>query len=548
MIRLIAKSFRHFTCLIAMVALLVPLARAQHRSSEDSARVQGKVCDPQNHPLVGATVSLESSDLRQTFVANTDSQGHYNFAALPSGTYILRANLPGYGEQTKGPLVLKQHEAIKVDLQLEPEAVPKLNKGTGQAVEFSDEPQFTVAGVTDPSNLGGHGSDVVLRTKETLAKDTVSLNREVSGGSNAAVPISKEAKSSAEADGDAANSYLEDKRRGKLLVKDGKPEQALPYLERANRLKPEDTDVAYSLSLAYAQTGDVERANPILRALLAHEERAEFHALLGDVTEKQGHPLEAVHEYQRAAEMEPTEPHLFAWGAELLLHRALEPATEVFAKGHRLFPSSARMLVGLGVASYSRGSYEQAAQQLAEACDLDPADPKPYLFLGKIQDAEKIEPRGWAERLRRFAALQPDNALANYYYAVALTKQGQESENLDQVEPLLQRAILLDPHLGNAYLQLGILYAQRKDFPRAISAYEKAIQTTPLPEEAHFRLAQAYRQTGELEKAREEIELYNQMSKQKEQEAERDRHEIQQFVYTLRGPAASPQTPSPIPH
>jgi len=227
MIRLIAKSFRHLTCLIAMVALLVPLARAQHRSSEDSARVQGKVCDPQNHPLVGATVSLESSDLRQTFVANTDSQGHYNFAALPSGTYILRANLPGYGEQTKGPLVLKQHEAIKVDLQLEPEAVPKLNKGTGQAVEFSDEPEFTVASVTDPSNLGGHGSDVVLRTKETLAKDTVSLNREVSGGSNAAVPISKEAKSSAEAGGDAANGYLEDKRRGKLLVKDGKPEQAL---------------------------------------------------------------------------------------------------------------------------------------------------------------------------------------------------------------------------------------------------------------------------------------------------------------------------------
>src|SRR5690242_4761638 len=41
--------------------------------------------------------------------------------------------------------------------------------------EFFDEPQFTVAGVTDTTSLGGHGSNVVVRTKETLAKDVVAL-------------------------------------------------------------------------------------------------------------------------------------------------------------------------------------------------------------------------------------------------------------------------------------------------------------------------------------------------------------------------------------
>src|SRR4030081_1370491 len=30
---------------------------------------------------------------------------------------------------------------------------------------FYDEPQFTVAGVADATNLGGHGSDTVVRTK-----------------------------------------------------------------------------------------------------------------------------------------------------------------------------------------------------------------------------------------------------------------------------------------------------------------------------------------------------------------------------------------------
>ena len=42
--------------------------------------------------------------------------------------------------------------------------------------QFYDEPQFAVAGVTDTTNLGGHGSDTAIRTKDALAKDTVALS------------------------------------------------------------------------------------------------------------------------------------------------------------------------------------------------------------------------------------------------------------------------------------------------------------------------------------------------------------------------------------
>jgi hypothetical protein len=47
--------------------------------------------------------------------------------------------------------------------------------------------------------------------------------------------------------------------------------------------------------------------------------------------EKLGDALEAVREYQRAAELNASEPNLFDWGAELLAHRAAEPAMQVFA-------------------------------------------------------------------------------------------------------------------------------------------------------------------------------------------------------------------------
>jgi tetratricopeptide (TPR) repeat protein len=467
MIAPIGRSFRLLSLITMLPVLLVPLVQGQTAAREGSATVEGTVGDSENHPIAAATVILENKEHGQLLVARSDSGGHFHLAAVPVGTYELRAEMPGYQGESQKIAILSQNEVKSVALRLAAARISGPGKDTAPSVEFSDEPQFTVAGLSDPTNLGGHGSDVVLRTKEALAKDTLALKH------------------------------------------------AGPNQPRSASETTEDT--------------------------------AELHTQLGDIAEREGHPLEAVQEYQRAAGIEPSEPRLFDWGAELLLHRAFEPAAEVFAKGHRLYPRSARTLVGLSVAGYARGSYEQAEQQLAEACDLDPSDPNPYLFLGRLLDAEKIAPPGALDRLRRFVSLHPESALAHYYYAVGLTKQNCGGEDSELIESQLLKAIELDPRLGDAYLQLGICYSEQKDFPKAIFALQKAIETTPLPAEAHFRLAQVYRQTREAGKARREIELYNQISQQRTNRAERERHEIGQFVYTLRGQRAPAQTPALVP-
>jgi len=47
-------------------------------------------------------------------------------------------------------------------------------------------------------------------------------------------------------------------------------------------------------------------------------------------------------------------------------------------------------------------------------------------------------------------------------------------------------------------------------------------------------LAQAYRETGQSDSAREEVRIYGQLAKESAQKQDRERHEIKQFVYTLR--------------
>ncbi len=451
--------------------------------------------------------------------------------------------MTGYGNAENLSLFVGPKEAKAVDLTLSPVKAPSAPVPSTEMPEFFDPPQFTVAGVTDTTSLGGHGSDTMVRTRETLAKETVSLGKTAPGVGAVAVAEGEEAlRENVDRD---PGGFEANHRLGKMLAESGRVHEAIPFLQRARELKPLDYQNAYDLALANAGAGNYERARDDALALLAHSDTAEVQHLLGDAYENLGNSLEAVRHYERAAEMDPSEFYLFDWGSELLLHHAPEPALEVFTGGNRRFPGSVRMLIGLGASWFARGSYDQAVRRICEASDLNPADPVPYLFLGKMQSGETRPSEEAVEKLRRFAAQQPENAQANYYYAVALwklRKAPQGAASTAQVESLLNNAIRLDPKFAAAYLQLGILYSEKKDDQRAIADYLQAIQADSQMEEAHYRLAQAYRQSGDASKADAELAIYDRLTKESAQKAERERHEIRQFVYTLRS-----QPPAQVP-
>src|SRR5205807_3844874 len=151
---------------------------------------------------------------------------------------------------TAGPLVVK----------LTPIKLPGARGKSSEPMQFSDSTDFTVAGITDWTAAGGHGSDVNLRTSETLANDTRGLAGETSVGTGT---------------GTTTNS------------------------------------------------GDLLRRRDQLRKMLASSERADLHRQLGDVDEQLNDSLAAVHEYERATQLDASEENYFAWATGLLFHRAI---------------------------------------------------------------------------------------------------------------------------------------------------------------------------------------------------------------------------------
>jgi tetratricopeptide (TPR) repeat protein len=455
--------------LLLCTSLTAP-AQAPAVEPRPAITVVGTVRDSVGKAVADASVFFEEKATAASVETKTKADGTFSFLTLRPGTYTVRAESVGMRASASASLLLSAGQKKQIDLVLESlqanQSPSPAKFASTTAMEFDDKPSFTIAGVTDWTNVGGHGSDTKLRTSESLAKETTSLRSSEVGE-------------------------------------------------------------------APASTSEAAR-------------EADSHRALGDRAESSGDPLAAVREYEMAVRLNPSEQNYFAWGTELLVHRAVKPAAEVFTKGSSAHPKSARMLAGLGAALYSGGSYSDAARRVCEASDLALADPAPYLFLGKMEKAAPDPLPCAAEKLARFAHDQPANALANYYYAVSLSKRSRGSEDsakLQQAEALLQKAIAADPKLDEAYVQLGALYAARGNFAQAISAYKRAIEANPQSGEAHYRLALAYKRAGEEGKSERELQLYKQADKTEAAAVEQQRREIRQFLIILKDQPQPPASP-----
>ena len=212
------------------------------------------------------------------------------------------------------------------------------------------------------------------------------------------------------------DSSLAQRRLGEFYLHQDRLKEGILYLERAQRRDPKSYDTGYDLALAYLKSGDALKAAAELRSRLKQRESAELHNLLGDAEAKLGDYHAAAVDYYHAAELEPNEENIFDLASFLLQHPHyegfLDRSLAFFRYGTQQYPKSAKLTVGLGVAFYAEGNYDDAVQTLCAAVDLDPADPKPFLFLGKVSRASPPLIPEVRKRLEKFVSLYPESGPA----------------------------------------------------------------------------------------------------------------------------------------
>ncbi len=519
---------------------------AQASATANKPGVHGRIVDASGNAVSAATVTLRSSDNIER-AATTDASGHFTITVSSTGSYQLHASKAGVESPVRTLTITGAgRQDLVVVLPRDSLEVSAIAPSSEQAMEFSDKPNFTIAGVTDWTAAGGHGSDATLRASEDVTRTSLApasggpAGREV-GGPLSASQREQEAGLSADL---LANpdSYAANHKLGEFYLHAARFTQAAPLLKKAAGLPEARPEDEYDLALACRGLGDLAQARQHITRALASNDEAAYHALAGQLAEAAGDPVRAAQQFERAARLSPSESSYFAWGAELLSHRAIWQAAEVFTSGIKLFPASVHMKIALGAALFAVAHYKDAEEQLCIASDLEPANAEAYLLIGKVMLAAPEPLTCVQPRLERFLAILPLNADAHYFLAMLALKQNRDG-NYTRSTALLQQALKLDPKYAEAYLQLGILAFRQRSYADAIQLYKEAISADPLQAEAHYRLGVTYDRTGQPLLAKEEFQRHDQIEKSQAEVVEQQRRQIKQFVVLLQSKPAGPAVP-----
>ena len=145
----------------------------------DSATVHGRVLNSAGELVAGATVHLQQNGASRA-EAVVDATGEYTFSGLATGTYVLIAEKAGVRSRCRHTdnLFAPRSTSGGSSTRRPTTSGDKSDQGStapAEAMEFADNPNFAVAGVTDWTAAGGHGSDTSLRTSEALTRETLTL-------------------------------------------------------------------------------------------------------------------------------------------------------------------------------------------------------------------------------------------------------------------------------------------------------------------------------------------------------------------------------------
>lgn len=188
----------------------------------------------------------------------------------------------------------------------------------------------------------------------------------------------------------------------------------------------------------------------------------EVHFSLGNVYTASGKGAEAVSEMKRALQLAPNSDD-----------------------GYR----------GLGRAYLTLGQKDQALQAYEKAIELNPYYWVNYNFAGQAYSALGQYDKALAA-FQRITELEPDNSFGYLNVGAIYFQQGK----YDQCIPFFQKALQIQPHFAT-YSNLGTAFFYLKRYAESVPMFEKAVEMSPNDPQMTGNLADAYRWSGQIEKA-----------------------------------------------
>jgi len=285
---------------------------------------------------------------------------------------------------------------------------------------------------------------------------------------------------------------------------EGRPNQAVNILNRANRGVPPEPQLTKLLGLALWEAGRSNEARNMLnKAASLQADDAETQLYLGMLLDESGCIVEAEEAYSRAFSLAPEQPMVLRYlGLFRLNSGDIADAEKLFAAWLELDESNSDPLILLGLCCQLEGKNREAAAFYHRALALDSQAFKARFNLAAVMEAEGDLPGAIAQMqdARALAPLDPDvfNSLA-----VLLYKSGDRAAATE----IFRNAAHIAPNDYRIWNNLGVVLAEQGRPLEAQFAFRKSAALNPTSAEPLYNQGLALQRAGNQKEAEQSFRL-----------------------------------------
>ena len=328
---------------------------------------------------------------------------------------------------------------------------------------------------------------------------------------------------------------------GLLEARQERYKEAIPLYRKALALNPRMPGLRLNFALALFKGGELKEAIPqftiLLKGLAPNSPEAlRYKILLGMAHYGLGQFAQAAPYLRTAADADPQNlPMRMALAHSLLWSKQYSKVLEVYKEILALDPDSVEADMLAGEALDEMKDTPAAIDMFRKAAKAKPNQPNVHFGLGYLLWTQKQYPEAISE-FRAELALDPNHAQSMLYIADSQVQMNQYAE----AKPLLEKAIRIDPSLGLAHLDLGVVAANEGGNDEALREFLAAEKLIPGDVNVHWRLGRLYRTMGRKEEAKAELDKASSITKSADQE-------LYKKMAGSQGNATVPQPPAAAP-
>ncbi|HEX4716502.1 MAG TPA: tetratricopeptide repeat protein, partial [Ktedonobacteraceae bacterium] len=287
---------------------------------------------------------------------------------------------------------------------------------------------------------------------------------------------------------------------GRLLLAQGKNQDAIIALQNAVKNTPDSAVAHYQLALAYWQNENLGQANTELHEALKASPPGMPVVLqsLVQLNLLQNHPSEAQVYAQELVQKNPADVSARLLLGSIYLREGMLPqAEEQFQVANRLAPNQASIHVNIGMLNAKEKKWNQAEQEFETAIRLAPSDLAMVSAYADFLVSRQQTQRAVA-LVQKFVESNANNSQSH----VLLGSLELVSKNSIAAQAQFEQAIQIDPKNVAAYLQLGGTYKDKNQMDSALAQYQKALELQPKSTALIALVGNVYLQKNDLETAR----------------------------------------------